>query len=302
MLLPMTLVVARAQFAEAADPDTSSAAQVLADGPCDQTAPAAAHYRHVIWIWMENHSYGQVIGSADAPFENAIAHACGLATNYRAITHPTLPNYLAATAGSTFGVTSDHRALRRVIRAPNLFDEVTASGRQWRIYSESMPSNCHRMGKYGFARNPAVWFRDDRRRCARWDVPMGTADHGPLTHALDANRLPTFSLMVPDLCHATHGCPVSTGDAWLSTWIHRIVSSPAYRDHRTVVFLTWDEGKHDLGQHIPMIVISPSTAAGTMSGSAFNHYSLLQTTAGLLGVPAPGRAAEAPPMKAAFGL
>jgi phospholipase C len=259
----------------------------------------------VIWIWMENHSYSQVIGSAHAPFENSLARACGLATKYRAVTHPSLPNYLAAVGGSTFGVTRDQPPSRRTIHAPTIFSEVSRSGRQWRTYSESMPGNCRPLASArfgGYARNPAAYFTSTRRSCDRWDVPMGNVHQGNLATALNNSRLPAFSLMIPNLCHSTHACPVATGDTWLSRWITRITTSASYQDGSTAIFLTWDEGKHDIGQHVPLIVVSPTTTPGTTNSTVFDHYSLLRTTAELLGIVPPGHSGAAASMLAAFGL
>jgi hypothetical protein len=73
-------------------------ARPTASSPCGQTRTAPS-YQHVIWVFMENHSYNTIIGSPDAPYENALANECGLATNYHNITHPSLPNYIAATSG-----------------------------------------------------------------------------------------------------------------------------------------------------------------------------------------------------------
>src|SRR5216117_1519448 len=67
--------------------------------PCGQVSSRPISYSHVIWLWMENHSYGEVVGSSSAPYLASLARACGLATNYHNITHPSLPNYIAATSG-----------------------------------------------------------------------------------------------------------------------------------------------------------------------------------------------------------
>ena len=66
-------------------------------------ATPPATYDHVVWILMENHSYSQIIGSPNAPYINQVASECGLATNYFAISHPSLPNHIALTSGSTRG-------------------------------------------------------------------------------------------------------------------------------------------------------------------------------------------------------
>lgn len=75
-----------------------SAPAANAAGPCGTVATAPA-YKHVVWIWMENHSFSDIIGSSQAPYLNSLASECGLATNYHNVSHPSLPNYLAATSG-----------------------------------------------------------------------------------------------------------------------------------------------------------------------------------------------------------
>src|SRR6266480_1379038 len=69
-----------------------------AGSPCGTQATAPS-YRHVIWIWMENHSYNSIVGSSQAPYIKSLARNCGLATNYHNISHPSLPNYVGATSG-----------------------------------------------------------------------------------------------------------------------------------------------------------------------------------------------------------
>src|SRR5215472_7144712 len=82
------------------------AAGPSATKPClDHAVPR--HYTHVIWIFMENHSYGAIIGSHQAPYINSIATECGLATNYHNISHPSLPNYISATSGLGYTAIAD---------------------------------------------------------------------------------------------------------------------------------------------------------------------------------------------------
>src|SRR5215208_3459097 len=64
-------------------------------------------FSHVFQIVMENKEYSSIIGSSSAPYTNSLAQQYGLATNYYGIRHPSLPDYLAMTGGSTFGITSD---------------------------------------------------------------------------------------------------------------------------------------------------------------------------------------------------
>lgn len=68
------------------------------------------HLDHVFVIVMENHGFQQVINNPNEPFLNSlIAHKkVNLATNYFAVGHPSLTNYLEIVGGSNFGVRSDN--------------------------------------------------------------------------------------------------------------------------------------------------------------------------------------------------
>ena len=63
---------------------------------------------HVFVIMMENHGYSQIIGNPDAPFADHLAKTGNTATNYFAVAHPSLTNYLEVAGGSNFGVQSDN--------------------------------------------------------------------------------------------------------------------------------------------------------------------------------------------------
>lgn len=76
-----------------------------AEGPVPTGVP---HLDHVFVIVMENHGYSQIIGNPNAPFTNYYAQTANLATNYFAVAHPSLSNYLEIVGGSNFGVQSDN--------------------------------------------------------------------------------------------------------------------------------------------------------------------------------------------------
>jgi len=63
---------------------------------------------HVFVIMMENHAYGQIVDNPNAPFTNSLAKSANSATNYFAIAHPSLTNYLEVVGGSNFGVQTDN--------------------------------------------------------------------------------------------------------------------------------------------------------------------------------------------------
>src|SRR5713226_1526537 len=52
------------------------------------------HLDHVFFIMMENHGASEILNNPNAPFINRYAHNANLATNYFAVAHPSLTNYL----------------------------------------------------------------------------------------------------------------------------------------------------------------------------------------------------------------
>jgi len=291
----------------------ASSPAAAASGPCG-TATAPRAYQHVIWIWMENHSYSDIIGNtAQAPYINSLASSCGVATDYHSTTHPSLPNYLSATSGLSqpdLPVTSYLDCDVSVV-CDTSAASVFGQGETWKSYEESMPSNCDKSnsGEYAVRHNPAVYYTK-LSGCASRDVP-----YTQLATDLAGNSLPAFSFITPNLIDDMHDGTVAQGNAWLSSHLPAILNSKEYQAGTTAVFITWDEGAGgypvedcdgttttDSSCRVPTIVISPSTPAGTRSGTFFDHYSLLATTEQLLGLPKLGSASSATTMTAAFHL
>jgi hypothetical protein len=183
----------------------------------------------VIWIVMENRSYSAVIGSADAPYLNKLARRCGLAAQYSAISHPSLPNYVAMTSGSTQGISDDEGPSAHPLAVPSIFSQL---GRHWRALAESMPSNCALSDGSGYAvrHNPAVYYTNVRARCARQDTRL----------AARPNLSARFTFVTPNLCHDMHDCSTKAGDSWLAGFVPKILGSRDYRKGRTAVFVTWE--------------------------------------------------------------
>lgn len=286
------------------------------------TAAPPARYDHVIWIWLENRNYDQIIGAPGtsiaerSPFVNdTLVPQCGLATNYHNATHPSLPNYIAATSGSTWGL--DRNGLQDYT-VPSLYQQLEETQREWRNYDESMPSNCDHTSTdiYPANHNAPLNYRPLDSTCPLWDVPLGDTSTGALAQALANDTLPAFAFVVPDRCNSTHDCTVATGDAWLAKWVPLIADSPAYEAGRTAVFVTWDEGNRgtdgedclapgaaDTSCHVVLLALSPYTHA-VQPATFFSHYSLLRTTEELLGLPFLAHAGDSSTqsMRAAFGL
>src|SRR6266853_1433935 len=69
------------------------------------------HLDHVFVIMMENHGYREILNNPNARFINKYARTANLASNYFAVAHPSLTNYLEVVGGSNFGDHSDNNPL-----------------------------------------------------------------------------------------------------------------------------------------------------------------------------------------------
>jgi phospholipase C len=261
--------------------------------PCTGAAPPP-RYEHVITIVMENRGFSQVEGHS--PFLNALAQRCGLAAAYTAVTHPSLPNYLAMVSGSTQGLDGSDCSPGPGCQSSG---ESIFSQTAWRAYAESMPGPCveKNAGDYAPRHNPAVYFTRVADACTTSDVPIAQ-----LVPDLRDGDLAPYTFVTPNLCSDEHDCHISDGDRWLGRWLPRIVRSPAYRAGTTALFITYDEDDRHEGNRVYTVVVAPSVLAGTVARDAFTHYSLLRTQEELLGLPLLGAARSAASMRAAFHL
>ncbi|HEX5416697.1 MAG TPA: alkaline phosphatase family protein [Chloroflexota bacterium] len=250
---------------------------------------AGRWFTHAFIVVEENHEYDQIIGSPDAPYINKLASQYGLATNYYAVTHPSLPNYLALISGSTQGITNDCPDCS--VNAPNLVDELARRGISWKAYLESMPRPCYNYGNAGspldamsgdfYVRrhDPFLYFQDISSNPSRCDrvVPFEQ-----LATDLHNNAVPDFVWITPNLANDMHNGSVKAGDDWLAAQVPAILRSAAWRDNG-VLFITWDEGTTNAGccgvsggGRVPLLVITPNQGP-RRSSTPYTHYSLLRT-------------------------
>jgi phospholipase C len=285
---------------------------------CGWSAPPS-RYQHVIWIWFENHSYGKIVGSSSAPYmNNTLGTQCGLATNFHNISHPSLPNYLGATSGLTNGLDRDCAPSSCSSSSRSIFKQLEQAGLTWKGYAESMTHNCaiYDTSPYAVRHNPPPYYTDVKATCPTKDVPLGAAADGNFARDLANDTLPSFAFVAPNLCNDMHDCSVSTGDAWLKTWLTKVVNAPAYNAGNTAVFVTFDEGgggthgedcaspsNNDETCHVATYVLGPAVPAGARVSTRFTHYSMLRSTESMLGLTTfLGNAATATGMRQSFHL
>jgi hypothetical protein len=224
----------------------------------------------VIIVVFENKESPSIVGSRDAPTFNAYARRYASLTRYYAVTHPSLPNYLALISGSTHNITND--CTDCVVKGASLADTLEAAGRSWKTYAEALPEPGFlgaESGRYAKKHNPLVYFNNVINSPAR------RARIVPLTQLrldLAAQRLPDFSLVVPDMCNSMHDCPVSVGDAWLARTIPALLGL-----RRTVIFVLFDEGRSKLrgGGHTAALSLGRAVRAHVRFKAITGHYGVL---------------------------
>jgi hypothetical protein len=265
---------------------SSSAGPVQAN-PAPIARLAGGPPAHVAVVLMENEEFGDVIGSSAAPFINSLAHRYALIRNLYAVSHPSLPNYLALTGGSTFGIDSDCTDCS--VQATSLVDQLEQRHLSWKAYMEDLPHPCFtgaESGGYAKKHDPFTYYTrvtGTPARCRRI-VPLTQL---PGDEA--QGRLPRFVWITPNLCHDMHDCDVSVGDRFLSALIPPLLRALGPRG---LLFLVWDEGTSDngccrlaAGGHVVGVVAGGLASPGAGLGTAVDHYSLLQTVEDLFRLP-----------------
>lgn len=109
-------------------------------------------FQHIFVIMMENHSTDEIFGNtADAPFINSLLSNAAVSTDYFGVTHPSLPNYLAAISGDFQHIWDDCAAGPAVTCAPEEFGPTSGytNGQEWLTPEEITQ-----------ATNTAHWFND----------------------------------------------------------------------------------------------------------------------------------------------
>lgn len=234
--------------------------------------------KNIFIIVEENKSFKEIVGNKSAPYINDLINKYGLAKNYHAITHPSLPNYIALTSGSTYGITSDCNppSAGCTLDVPNIVDRIEKSGKTWKAYMESMPTNCfmYNSGDYVTKHNPFVYYQDitsDSARCNSHVVPFSRL----VTDLSSVGTTPNYAFISPNICNDMHDCGIGVADNWLSKTVPGILNFTSFKSNNSLLLITWDEG--DINDDVPMIIIGPKVKPGYKSDKSYNHYSVLKT-------------------------
>ncbi len=271
-------------------------------------APASDH---IFVVVLENHGLGEVMGNPVMPYLNSLANAHGLAANYFANAHPSIPNYFMLTTGNLQTFDDNFTG---IITDDNVVRALTAAGKSWKAYIQSLPSTGYTgpdVGPYLKRHNPFAYLSDVMGSSAQAAnmVPLSQ-----LSADLAAGSLASFVFIRPDAQHDAHNCPgggsnctdqqkLAAADSWLKANIDPLINSPKFGN--SVLAITFDEAQQtdftNGGGQVATVLVGPHLKPGFHSTTFFQHESLLRLIMDTLRVgDMPGASASANSMAEFF--
>ena len=258
-------------------------------------------FSHVVLVVEENHSYSEVIGSSSMPYFNSLASKYGLATQYFANAHPSLPNYFVLTTGQIETMDDNFSG---TISDDNVARELSKAGKTWKTYEEALPSPGYLgddTGTYLRHHDPFSYLSDVQNSSSQ------AANIVPFTQFatdLANNALPQYSFIVPNVNDDAHNGTLAAADSWLQTNIAPLIANPAFQSSGLLI-ITFDEGDQSDLQHgggqVATVIVSPAAKAGFQSKTLYQHQSVLRLVLSSSGVDSfPGLAGTAPDMTEFF--
>jgi hypothetical protein len=188
------------------------------------------------------------------------------------------------------------------------------------LNSQDGTQNARKGDQYAAKHDPFVYFHsiiDDTPKCSTNVVALDRLSEDLRAAA----TTPNYSFITPNLCHDGHDSPCVDGqagglvsaDQFLQTWVPQIVASAAYQQGGLLA-IVFDEastsdtsaccGEHAAntpaaggqnggpgGGKVGAVLLSPYIKPGTVSQTAYNHYSLLRSFEDLFGLAHLGYAA-----------
>jgi hypothetical protein len=151
------------------------------------------------------------------------------------------------------------------------------------------PSTGYAGSGYAVRHNPFAYFHSllDLGSCAQKDVPLDRLD-GAL-----AAGTPNFTFISPNLCNSGEPTECDTdikdpgpaqADKFLSTWVPKILASPAYQQDG-VLIVTFGEATPGVdGAPVGTLLLSKFLTPGSTNAGAFNPYSIFRTVEDLFGL------------------
>ena len=218
---------------------------------------------------------------SDLPYYYGLADSFTLCGNYFCYQlGPTLPNRIALWAGTTGGITQNHKLIPGSLDYPTILDLLEDHGISWKFYN---------LGLLGMGSTPEIefinampffkrWYREKRLHYREEDY----------FNDLKAGALPQVSFIISAAFYSEHPpLNIILGEKKMESVINGLIQSPLWTS--SALFMTYDEGggffdhvrppqldAYGPGMRVPTFVISPWAKRGYISGQLYEHNSLLK--------------------------
>lgn len=272
---------------------------------CGSSATPPTTYDHVVVVMEENRTWPAVggVGFAD-PAMPWLRDAAANCTHFSDWTETnTSQNSLNQYIGLATGVSNPNTVNdcnpSATCRSTddNIFRQVRQAGGTARTYVEGATTGCSADGNAA-KHVPAMYFygtytdstgtHDDHDFCDAEVRPLGE---------LDVDHLPTFAMVVPDLCNDGHDCGNATVDEWVAQHLQPVLDSAAYAAGTTAVMVYYDEDRP-----VPNLIMAPTARRGVQDLPGAGHAAALRTWEEMLGLPLLPSVTGVPSLRAAAGI
>ncbi len=261
-------------------------------------------FDHVFFVFMENTDYSTVVGNTSyAPYINSLIKQGALLSNYNAVYHPSDENYMAVVGGDTYTKGATYYPN---INNPNrhIGDLLEAAGKSWKSYEQGMGTPCN------MTNSADTHFHADDAPFANYTNISGNLARCQ-AHLVDLSQLgidlstpattPAFAWIAANNynngedAYYNNGMNMNTSmlaqDQWLQQTLPALFNSPAWKQQRSLLILSWDESmtgswvSGTYNQVATVVLGSPGLVkAGYQSALNYNHYSSARTIESALGI------------------
>ncbi len=273
-----------------------------------QDVPRSSH------VWMiteENHSYEDVVGSSQMPYYNKLIDRYGLATQFYANQHSSLPALMWLVAGAP--VETNNNTVSCNHTHDNIVRELLKHGYSWRSYQENMPYAGFQglfggtNNEYYRRHNPLIDFSDV---CPGTHQDTRSVPYAQMKTDFEHDKIPNYAYITPDATEDAHSGSLQAADQWLEAHVPAILARPEFSPGGDgILFIVWDEGtlysdnrcsatvQNGCGGRTATLVIGPRVSPGHKSAITYHNENVLKTVCVAMGLSTcPGAAQNAAPM------
>ncbi|KAI9280824.1 phosphoesterase family-domain-containing protein [Umbelopsis sp. AD052] len=256
---------------------TSTSSAATASGSSTGSSTQGKVFQRILQIWLENTDYET---ASTLPDYQALAAQGILLNNTYAITHPSEPNYVAATGGSNFGIDNDD-FYNIPANVSTIFDLLENKGLQWKAYQEDLPSvgytgfKAHN-GSYVRKHNPAIIYDSIGLNATR---AANVVPATQLATDIAAGNVPHWTFYTPNMTNDAHDTTAEFAGKWLTNFFNTTLSNKTFVDE-TLILVTFDENDtYPKANRVWSLLLGaiPAASKNTTDGTFYTHYSSLST-------------------------